>query len=314
MNVSEFQRRQIRQLWDVQHGVIARGQLLELGVTDNDLRRMVRRHELFAARPGVYLSHNGPRTPAQQEWIALLAAWPAALCHESALPGKPPPHLHIAVGPHRSVDVPAGVVVHRMAHIDQRVDWRARPPRERIEHAVIDVMSKRIGENDVAGAYAVLTDACFRRTKPDRILDALTVRKRVLGRRMITTMLTDVRDGANSVLERGYLHDVERAHGLPEGERQRTSRATGRRTEQDVRYRDYDLLVELDGFSVHNNSASRDADARRDLAELAVSAMATARLTFGLVFNEPCQTAHHLETYFRRKGWTGEFVRCPRCP
>lgn len=201
-----------------------------------------------------------------------------------------------------------------MAGVETRVDWRSNPPRQRTEHAVIDVMAKRIRSGDVAGAYGALTEACHRRTTAARVLVVLERRSRVHGRQLILGMLSDLRDGANSVLERGYLRNVERAHGLPRGERRQRSRSTGTRTDQDVRYEKYGLLVELDGRHVHDNAASWDADARRDLAELVVAEMATARMTYGLVFNEACGTARQLEVYFRRKGWSGEFIRCPRCP
>lgn len=104
-------------------------------------------------------------------------------------------------------------------------------------------------------------------------------------------MLTDAREGICSVLERGYRDRVERPHGLPIAARQRMSTATGSRTHQDVCYREYSLVVELDGHIFHRSAASRDADAGRDLAELAASGAPTARVTYGLVFRTSCQTA-----------------------
>lgn len=302
------------QIWAAQCQVISRRQLLELGMTDNDIERLVRRRRLFVARRGVYIGHNGPMTPAQREWVAILSCWPSALCHESALPGREPREVHLAVSLRRTLDPGPGIVLHRMSDLDGRIDWRANPPRQRTEHAVIDVMAERIRAEDVAGAYAALTEACFRRTHPDRVLRVLERRARVHGRALIRGMLTDLRDGACSVLERGYLRDVERAHGLPRGERQVASTATGGLTKQDVRYKTYGLVVELNGRAVHDNTETWDADARRDLAELVTSDAVTARMTYGLVFREGCQTARRLETYFRRKGWTGAFLLCPRCP
>lgn len=91
-------------------------------------------------------------------------------------------------------------------------------------------------------------------------------------------MVTDLRDGACSVLERGYLHRVERAHGLPRASRQRRSTATGKRTAQDVRYVVYGVVVELDGRAFHDSPEARDNDARRDIAELATTDAVTARV------------------------------------
>lgn len=143
---------------------------------------------------------------------------------------------------------------------------------------------------------------------------ALAHRMRVSRRALIAGMLDDVEQGAHSVLERGYLQLVERAHGLPRAKRQRTSHATGKRTDQDVRYEEYGVVVEPDGRAFHDSPEARDVDARRDLAERAVSEAVTLRVTYGLVFNDACRTARWIATILQRRGWDGVLQRCPRCP
>lgn len=308
---SRIDARALDHLSWLQHGVIARRQLLESGVTDNDIERWVRRRQLAVVLPGVYVNHTGPLTPPQREWSAVLAAWPAALSHESALPALRTDRIHVAIDVRRTVDVP-GVCVHRMAHLDSRADWRSAPPRLRTAEAVIDVMSARIAGDDFAGAYAALATACFASTRPERVAAALARRARVPGRRLIAAMLRDLEEGLCSVLERGYHDRVERPHGLPRAGRQRRSLATGRPTDQDVRYEEYGVIVELDGRT-HDGPAARDADAKRDLAELATSDAVTVRVTYGLVFRDPCGTATWIHQILRRRGWRGDFRRCPRC-
>jgi hypothetical protein len=184
-----------------------------------------------------------------------------------------------------------------------------------LEHALVNVMSGHCKGQDVASAYAALTAAAHSRlTTPDRLLEALARRERVARRPTIQAMIEDLRDGACSVLERGYLHRVERPHGLPRADRQRTSYAMGARTDRDVTYSSYGLVVELDGREIHDNARSWDDDARRDLAELATSDLTTARVTYGLVFREQCATARWIAEILRRQGWRGELVRCPLCP
>ncbi|MET1059435.1 MAG: hypothetical protein ABWX84_07545 [Nocardioides sp.] len=76
-------------------------------------------------------------------------------------------------------------------------------------------------------------------------------------------VLRDVAEGTCSVLEHGYLHLVERAHGLPSAQRQ--LHATG---SVGVVYRDADyglLVVELDGRLFHDSTEQRDRDFERDL-------------------------------------------------
>lgn len=298
----------------VQCGVFRRAQLLEAGLTDNDIERLVRRRELTAVHRGVYVDHTGPLTWRQREWVAVLAMWPAALSHESAVPGLRATEIHVGIGLHRTLVALPGTRLHPMSGLGDRVDWRAAPPRVRPDHATIDVMSLRIAADDVAGAFAALAHACHSATTPDRVERTLARRARVPGRLMIKDLLADRRTGACSVLERGYLHRVERPHGLPRGSRQRPSQATGKRTDQDVRYERYGVVVELDGRAIHDNPESWDADARRDLAELASTDAVTARVTYGLVFGGQCATAGWIGRILQSNGWAGEPTRCPLCP
>lgn len=296
-----------------QDGVIARRQLLTLGAAPHDIARLLRRRDLARAFDGVYVTHTGPLTPRQREWVAVLAAWPAALTGASALPELSSARVQLAIAHDRKVRVPPWSVVRRSRHLDLRVDWHRLPPRVHEEHAILDVMSEKLAHDDVAAAFHALTQVAHaRRTTPDRVLAALDQRPRLPGRGMIRGMLHDLRDGACSVLEREYLQRVERAHGLPRADRQRASRATGQLTLQDVPYPDYRLIVELDGGSFHLG-ARTDADAFRDLAEFARARHATVRVTYGLVFGTPCRTARFLAEVLQQRGWTGTFTECRRC-
>ena len=310
---THIDHRRFEFLRHAQSGVLARRQLLEVGFSSSDIDRLVRRRDWRIVQRGVLVDHTGPLTRIQREWVAVLAVWPAALCHESAIPGIPAREIHVAIGLHRSLTPLPGTRLHPTAHLDERVDWRAAPPRMRIDHAVVDLMSHRIRGDDIAGAYAALARACHSATNPERIERALNRRARVAGRLLISEMLADLRTGACSVLERGYLHRVERAHGLPRADRQLRSRATGAATDQDVRYVKYGLIVELDGRAHHDSAQAWDNDARRDLAELAASRLLTARVTYGLVFNRQCETAAWIGQILQRQGWRGQLVRCANC-
>lgn len=275
-----------RLLW-AQDGVISRRQVLEAGGSDFDIARMLRRRELTDVHRGVYVSHSGQLTLRQRHWAAVLAYWPAALTHASALPDPPTTVVHIGVGPGRNRRPLPRTVLHRMPDFELRADMDRSPPAIRLEHALIDVVGGELRVKDVAAAFAVLARVCAtRRTSPQRILQVLATRQRVCGRGTLEVMLADLRDGACSVLERGYLHRVERAHGLPKGERQNRSTATGRLTYQDVHYRAQRVVVELDGRAFHDAPEDRDRDALRDLTELSL---------------------------LRRRGWRGFPRTCPSC-
>ena len=132
----------------VQDGVVSRRQLRELGARDHDIVRLLRRRDLVAVHPGVYVASTGTITWVQRAWVAVLGCWPAALSHQSAFPNPPSAGpIHVAIDHRRSVRPPAGVVVHRMADFDQRTNWLRSPPRVRLEQAAIDVAS---GKTSVA--------------------------------------------------------------------------------------------------------------------------------------------------------------------
>lgn len=296
-----------------QDGIIARRQIIELGGCDDDIRRMLRRRELTQVHPGVYVNHTGQLSRVQREWAAVLYYWPAVLAGDSALPDPTDRRIHIAVGLERRVQSRKGIVVHRTADLETRADWRAGPPRIYRELAVIAVMADHLKRDDVAEAFAVLARACHRSTSAEQVHAALNFLPRVPHRKLLAALITDRRDGACSVLERGWLH-LERTHGLPKGERQATSLATGHRTDQDVRYQEYGVVVELDGRGFHDSPEARDHDARRDLAELAIADALTARVTHGLVFRDGCRTTLWVARILWKQGWRDDFKRCPKCP
>ena len=296
----------------VQDGVVSRRQLRELGARDHDIVRLIRRRDLVAVHPGVYVNHTGKLTWVQRAWVAVLACWPAALCHESALPNPPAAGaIHVAIDHRRSVRPPARVVVHRMADFDERITWRRSPPRVMLEHAAIDVV---LGTTSVADRFRVFADACqTRETSPAAIARALTTRIRVPDRSLLVELLHDLDTGACSVLERGYL-DLERRHGLPEASRQRPDHLAGRTIYRDAPYANFGVKIELDGRAFHDNAAARDRDAERDLDTLVTDDSTTVRLTYGQVFDRGCQTIAKVAALLERRGWPGPFVRCPGCP
>jgi hypothetical protein len=178
----------------VQHGVVSRRQIERLGGSESDIRRMIRRRELTSVHPGVYVNHSGELTRAQREWVGVQSAWPAALTNDTALPKPASPAIHVAVHLGRTVVVPRFVVPHRTANLDRLVDWRAGPPTVQLEHALINVMSAHLKDDDVAAAFAALTATAFtRRTTPRWLLVALASRPRVVGRAMIRAMTEDLR-------------------------------------------------------------------------------------------------------------------------
>jgi hypothetical protein len=107
--------------------------------------------------------------------------------------------IHILVARDRHLVAPSGVLLHRSAHVAERVQNNLCPPRERYEHAVLDVAESA---GDDLSAIAELADACgARRTTPSRPAEALEKRPWARRRTWLAAVLGDVAKGTCSVLE-----------------------------------------------------------------------------------------------------------------
>lgn len=308
----------IRDLLRNQNGIVNRHQALECGLSDNDLRRLLRKRELRKVHPGVYADHTGPLTWHQRSWAAVLHAWPAALSHESVLrAAQGPGHrnsfddgpIHVATGPGRTLAQPEGVVLHRTRNLSANVQWNRSPPRLRIEQAALDMAAEARSEFDLVAVLADVVSA--RLTTADRLIAALADRTRIARRAFLENVLADVQAGTCSVLEHGYLSRIERAHGLPIADRQAIDLSRGT-LYRDVLYEEFDQIVELDGRIFHSGSRKRDQDLDRDL-EAAVDHLTAVRLGWGQVFDRPCETAANIAAILRARGWNGTMRRCPEC-
>jgi hypothetical protein len=308
----------LRTLLDDQAGVVSRRQATACGLAPHDLARAIRRRELVRLHPGVYLAHTGEPTWLQRAWAGVLLCWPAALSHTSALRAVEGPGGHrqervieVAVDNPRTPIARPGLVVHRLRDLEQRVQWNAGPPRLRYEEAALDVAA--LARSDFAALAELSRAVQGRRTTAARLLSSLESRGRISRRRWLEAVLRDIAEGACSVLERGYLTNVERAHGLSAARRQVRDRVGAGAVYRDVEYAD-GLVVELDGRLFHDTAAQRDRDFDRDLVA-AVQGKDTVRLTYGQVFDRPCWTAGHVAILLTAHGWQGSVRRCgPTCP
>lgn len=300
-----------------QDGVLTRRQALAAGLEPHDLKRLVRRRELQRLHEGVYLERTGAPTFQQRCWAAVLLHAPAALSHETALRAHEGPGssrtqtpLHVAVHHGRRVHGGPGIVLHRTVHLDERVLWHTGPPRQRYEEAALDVASSARTDFLALGELSRVVQS--RRTTAARLSAALDARERIPRRDWLRSVLEDVAAGTCSVLEHGYLHRVERPHGLTGASRQVRGRLGAGSVYQDVRYA-VGVVVELDGRLFHDTTAQRDKDFDRDL-EAAADGLVTRRVSWGQVFDRPCWTASRIEVLLRRAGWTGRARPCaPAC-
>lgn len=105
-----------------------------------------------------------------------------------------------------------------------------------------------------------------------------------------------------------YARDVERGHGLPRAVRQS---GPSRRYRSDVWYRDFGVIVELDGRLHHQGLAAFGDMSRDNLHRLRGSI--TLRFGWAHVAGEPCLVARQVAAALSAGGWNGSLTRCQRC-
>lgn len=310
--------RRLAPLLTMQSGVVRRTQLLEIGFADHDIARMLRRKEIARVHDGVYVDHTGPLTWDQRSWAAVLACWPSVLRGASAQRSSdlsrrdgPDDHrpIEVLVDASRNLRAPRGIDVRRSRQLGEQADWSLLPPRQRPAHWVLELAAEAPAELD---AVAVIADAVGAgRVHPDDLRVALDARSRCGRRRFLGGVIGDAAAGTCSVLEHGFLHRVERAHGLPASRRQVRDSIKGT-VYRDVEYPLFATIVELDGRLHHSGVRNRDRDLERDL-DAAASDRLTIRLGWGQVFGAECRTAVRLGAVLASHGWAGVVRPCARC-
>ena len=315
---SECEVMSVQAVLEQQDGVISRRQVREQGDHDRDIERRLARREWARIHPGVYVNHTGPPTWNQLAWAAVLYYWPAALAGQSALHahkvrgyeprvGTP---IHVCVDRTRTVTRRVGIVTYQIARSETLCKMTQSPPRQSLEHALLDVASRK---KRLEGSIAVLADAVQDgRTTTARLLAALGERPKLRHRALLRGVLGDVDVGVRSVLEHRYMQSVERAHGLPRSQRQQPLVMAGKRGYPDVEYVGLRVLVQLDGRIGHTDSLDKWADLERDLVG-AIEAILTLRAGWAQVL-DPCRLAAIVGVILQQRGWTGSLQPCgPNC-
>ncbi|MGZ0150563.1 hypothetical protein ACXJJ3_26120 [Kribbella sp. WER1] len=301
----------------VQSRVVSRAQLLAAGSSEAEVRRRVRSRvhgrRWQTVHPGVYLTHTGPIGYHEQLVAALLYAGPeASWSHYTAAEQfgliKPDARrpVYVTVPWHRRVRARPNLVITRDSHWEDRLA-EGIPPRSRPAEAVLQIIGI---SRSLDTAAAVVAEACQSgRVAPGEIVAALAGRSRLRHRAALQQILADVAQGTHSLLELRYLRDVERAHGLPRGQRQRA--VEGEYT--DVAYVPYELVVELDG-RFHFAPRQRWRDLDRD-NRAALRSETTLRYGWLDVTSRPCAAAVQVLRVMRRKAPSLTAHPCsPSCP
>jgi very-short-patch-repair endonuclease len=305
----EAQRRQ-------QDGVLSHAQLAAGGLTRADMIRMRRRREIVRVHPRVYVDHTGPLTWHQRAWAAVLYAAPAYVCGPSVeaprterplQPGMVPDPIHVAVDQTRRVMPQPGIVIHRLTNLETHA-YGGVPPRLKLEDNTLLMAHEARSEIDAVASVAAIAGRSY--VTPGSLRAALSRFPSLRRRAWIAEIIGDLESGTNSVLEHGYLTRVERAHGLPQGDRQAVRTTPQGNQFRDVEYAAYGLVVELDGALGHDSWRDQARDADRALDDLAATGSITVRLRWHQVFETPCRTARSIARVLASRGWAGSPTSC----
>lgn len=303
----------LRRQADEQRDLLTRSQCLAAGLTDSFIRHRLRCGRWRRVHAGVYLT-----APGRNDWLMratasfLLAGDDAAFVRESAeylwgLGSKEPRIIELAVPHAQQISSVPGARIVRRRGLERLIDDREYPWRTTIPVTVVDIATS--GTEDHALATIARAVQRFSATVA-QLRAEIGRRGRCRHGRLIQDVLADVENGAESAAEIRYIRDVERAHGLPTGERQATT-SHGASRRHDTRYAAYRLLVEIDGRLGHESWQDRVRDGRRDRQVLPAEG-ATLRVFWTDVAVTPCATAIEIGAALTAGGWDGHLHPCRR--
>ncbi|MBR7744093.1 type IV toxin-antitoxin system AbiEi family antitoxin domain-containing protein [Phycicoccus sp. BSK3Z-2] len=299
-----------------QHGVVTTRQALDAGLSEDALRWRVESGRWSRLGRGVYLTRSGPQDWFSRAHAVVLRAGPgAALALGAAeylhgVSARPPAVITLWVPRDRRMTRLPGTRVarRRVLHTEQR---RGLPVTSAVGTVLDLADAPGVGARE-AVAIAARWAQC-RRVTADEVATALHTRPRHRHRGALMLALGVVAEGAESVLEVGFVRGVERRHGLPTARLQVPAGSDGHRLRRDAEYVGYGVVVELDGRLGHEGEFVA-VDRRRDRST-ARSGRITLRAGWVDVDQEPCELAVDIHETLRSRGWSGRGRRCgPRCP
>lgn len=302
----------LRRLAELQAGVVTREQVIGHGLSRHVLQRLVDTRTWHPVARGLFAT--GTESPSWEglAWGGLLVGGdrarlgPRASGHLHALLPAAPSPIDVLVPAGRVVRVNGPWQFHRETPGVRSTRTIGAPARLTVEDTVLDLCATS-AEHEVVSL--VTTAVNSRRTTATKLLGQIRTRSRQPRRRVLLDLLEDVAQGAESPIELRYLNDVERPHGLPKGNRQKSRLGLPYCT--DVDYEGCQLVVELDGRAGHDG-VRRFRDMRRD-NRFAFHDWLTLRYGwFDLTYRQ-CGVAFEVARVLQRRGWTGVATRCPRC-
>lgn len=301
--LSEKLRKQAR------YGLLSVQELEADGVGRHARRRLVAEGRLRLLTPGQY-SLSSP-TPKMLAHVGLRVAGADAAIggwHGLHMLGMKIPQQHLQQPV--TVWVPDGTKKRPRARWRFREDGYGRLRRTLLQRTLEpgDIVLDLADALDASSTIGLCTDAIRDRwTSPQRLNDLLDARLRHRHRTLISELMEDAQEGAESPLEHRYVRGVERPHGLPRASRQ----VRVGPNIVDGWYHEWNCAIEMDGWRFHKDRVQSDARADADRAALGIT---TLRFGWDDIVVNPCRTARQVASVLQRNGWNGHIRRCPSCP
>ncbi|WP_325048887.1 DUF559 domain-containing protein, partial [Micromonospora craterilacus] len=255
----------------------------------------------------VYITHNGPVTPAQLPWIAVLAAGPTAVlgglsaARAWGLRRYDDGLAHVLLpARHQTRSMPPRIRVHRTTILtDEDVLAVGQPRRTMPARSLVDAAQWAPNDDE---ARAIIAAGFQQRLvggdHVQRVLDRLPRARR---RSLIGQTAADAAGGAHSLSELDFLGLV-RSAGLPEPTRQAVRRdAAGRRRYLDAWFEEWRVHVEIDGGQ-HLDRATAWVDMRRQ-NDLWQNGDRVLRFPAWAIRHDPTAVITQLRTALLAAGW-----------
>ena len=275
---------EIASLAACQHGVVARSQLLALGLSDSAVGRRVRLGRLHLLHRGVFAVGHTILT-VEGRWMAATLATDGVLSHATAAaawelrPRSGALHVITKSGGRRT-----GLTVHRSRTID---------PRDTTTHRSIPITTPARTIIDLARTLKGRPlEQALDRAEHLRLVDFSELKHRPIPRSLQAVLsLYTASNPTRSELEERFLQLCD-DHDIPRP--QTNQRVSG--YEVDFVWRERRLIVEVDGYAYHRSPTAFEADRERDI-DLARAGWHVRRFTWTQITRRPAWVAHALDMW-----------------
>lgn len=265
------------------------------------------RRGIWRSYGGVVVTHNGPLTDEQREWVALLrSGFGAVLAAASAMRRN---RVQMDAPPRPQILIPWARTAPRLPETDVRrtrlltgqdVHPARQPPQLRLPRATIDAASLARRPDDVRALLCAPVQQ--RRARTDHLRAVVLRLGPVTGRSLMLRTLDDIELGAHSVHELRFTRALLRA-GLPQPDRQTWRQRPDGRSYLDCWWEQFGLHVEIDGLGhLRIGQWVADLDRANELEIAEVSRR--LRIAGFRLFEDEAKVVDQVARALQAGGWT----------